>query len=245
MCFHRVLVMKRVVLVQEEKGYGPQWMAHHRCLMGCHPSSSLSQPCDKHADAQRAKASTSVSLGWLGNGRASELTRNDCLEAVNFKWTCYKCLSSRKYWFTHPLIKWELLPPTTYVRLLWKSGERQTLDMNLALIWVSDHEGVHPCSVTNLISPIPCFYKKSGSLSWWNGTSLPVHAEGHQGTFDSWESTENQQSQRWGFILKVMRLTLPSPTSNLKYWCRKQSQNSEPGERLQVLPKMKDSFQEL
>lgn len=89
---HRVLVMKRVVLVQEEKGCGPQWMAQHRCLMGCHPSSLLSQPCDKHADAQRAKASTSVSLGWLGNGRASELTRNDGLEAVNFKWTCYKCL---------------------------------------------------------------------------------------------------------------------------------------------------------
>lgn len=59
---------------------------------------------------------------------------------------------------------------------------------NLALIWISRCERVHLCSVTKLISLAPCFYKKSRSLSWWNGTSLLVHEEGHQGTFDSWKT---------------------------------------------------------
>lgn len=71
---------------------------------------------------------------------------------------------------------------------------------NLDLIRRSDLEWVHLCPVTNLISIITCFYQKSGSLSWWNGPSPPVHTEGHKRAFIRGKH-RGMSKPGWHFIL--------------------------------------------
>lgn len=76
---------------------------------------------------------------------------------------------------------------------------------HLAWTWISELERVNLCSVSNLISLIPCFYKKSGSLSWWNGPSLPVRAEGHRGTSDSQKAQSANEAKGGSWFCPIRR----------------------------------------
>lgn len=74
-------------------------------------------------------------------------------------------LPRKNYWFICLCLKWGRLL-ITYLIPLQTSMQNSGFggSWNLNLIWISNFEWVHLYSVTNLISLITCFHKRSGSL---------------------------------------------------------------------------------